>query len=93
MSAFKKSTWAETQFGADPNYATYVSLRPLATDPRTIEIRFETTFAKSKDPSHRQVKGQHFMNKADRRVLRAQINALLATEDLSMPVSVIWGAK
>lgn len=93
MSAFEKTTWTETQFGADPNYATYVSLRPLATDPATVELRFETTFTKAKDPSYRQTKGQHFISKADLRRLRDQINDLLSTEDLSKPLSAGRGSK
>lgn len=86
MSAFEKSTWTETQFAADPNYATYVCLRPLNTDPYTIEIRFETTFARAKNPSYRQIKGQHFISKADLRALRNQINRLLSCEDSSEPL-------
>lgn len=93
MSAFEKSTWTEIQFGADPNYATYVSLRPLATDPGTVEIRFETTFAKAKDSSSRQVKGQHFVGKADLRALRDQINELLSCEDSSKPLPADRRAK
>jgi hypothetical protein len=93
MSAFEKSTWTETQFGADPTYATYVSLRPLATDPGTIEIRFETTFAKAKDPSYRQTKGQHFISKADLQLLRDQINGLLSGENLSKLLPASRGSK
>jgi hypothetical protein len=93
MSAFEKPTWTEIQFGADPNYATYVSLRPLATDRGTIEIRFSTTFAKAKDSSCRQVKGQHFIGKADLRALRDQISELLSCEDSSKPLPAGRRAK
>ena len=80
-------------FDAEPNYVTNVSLTPLATDPAAVDVRFETTFAKAKDPSYRQTKGQHFINKADLQLLRDQINDLLSTEDLSKPLSAGRGAK
>ena len=86
MSAFEKTTFTEIQFGSDPNFATYVSLRPLAVDEETIEIRFETTFAKAKDPSYKQIKGQHFISKANLQLLRDQINELLSRENVLKPL-------
>ena len=83
MPAFQNTTFTETQFGSDPNYCTYVSLRPLAMDPATVELRFETTFTKAKDPSSRQIRGQHFMSRDDLRVLRDQINELLSDDESS----------
>jgi len=83
MSAFTHAIATEIQFGADPNHATYVSLRPLAPAhaPDMIELKFETTFVKAKDPSARQTKGQHFMSTTDLRLLRDRIDALLSAQN------------
>ncbi len=78
MSAFTHATATEIRFGSDPNHATYVSLQPLAHAPDTVELKFETTFVKAKDPSYRQTKSQHFMSKTDLFLLRDQIDALLS---------------
>jgi len=79
MSAFTPAQGTEIQFGSDPNHVSYVSLRPmaLAHAPNTVELRFETSFAKAKDPSARQTKGQYFISKTELRLLRDQIDALL----------------
>lgn len=77
MSAFTQTNGTEIQFGSDPNHATYVSLRPLAHAPDTVELKFETTFAKAKDRSARRTQSHHFMNTTDLRLLRDQIDALL----------------
>jgi len=83
MSAFTHNHGTEIQFGSDPNHVSYVSLRPvaLAHIPNTVELKFETTFAKAKAPSARQTKGQYFMNTTDLRLLRNQIDALLCQGD------------
>jgi hypothetical protein len=81
MSAFTQTNGTEIRFGSDPNHVTYVSLRPLAHAPDTVELRFETTFAKAKDPSARQTKGRHFMSTTDLRLLRDRIDALLCQGD------------
>jgi len=80
MSAFTHTQGTEIRFGSDPNHATYVSLRPLALAhaPDTVELKFETTFAKAKAPSARQTKSQHFMSTTDLRLLRDRIDALLS---------------
>jgi len=79
MSTFIPAHGTEIQFGLDHNHISYVSLRPLALAhaPDIVELRFETTFAKAKDPSARQTKGQYFISKTDLRLLRDQIDALL----------------
>ena len=81
MSTFIPAHGTEIQFGSDHNHTSYVSLRPLAHAPDTVELRFETTFTKAKDPSARQTKGQYFISKTDLRVLRNQIDALLCQAD------------
>ena len=78
MSVFTHVQGTEIPFGSDPNHVTYISLRPLPHTPNTVELRFETTFAKAKNPSARQTKGQHFMSNADLRLLRDRIDALLS---------------
>jgi hypothetical protein len=85
MSAFTHTNGTEIQFGSDPNHATYVSLRPLALAhaPDTVELRFETTFVKAKNPAARQTKSQHFMSTTDLRLLRDQIDVLLSTQEAS----------
>lgn len=93
MSVFAKNTTSEIQFGSDPNYTTYVYLRPLDLDPGTIEIRFETTYAKSKDPLYRQIKGQHFIGKAELHVLRDLINELLSVDNSSNFLPLERGSK
>ena len=80
MSAFTHAIATEIQFGSDPNHATYLSVKALALAPDTVEIRFETTFAKAKNPSARQTKSQHFMSATDLRLLRDQIDALLSAQ-------------
>ena len=85
MSAFTHNNGTEIRFGSDPNHATYVSMRPLplAHAPDTVKLKFETTFAKAKDPSARQTKGQHFMKTTDLRLLRDWIDELLSTQEAS----------
>jgi len=83
MSAFTHAIATEIQFGSDPNYSTYVSVKALALSPDAVEIRFETTFAKAKDPLTRQTKGQHFMSTTDLRLLRDRIDELLSTQGLT----------
>jgi len=87
MSAFTHTNGTEIRFGSNPNHATYVSLRPLALAqaPDTVELKFETTFAKAKDPSDRQTKSQHFMSTTELCLLRDRINALLSTQETSGP--------
>jgi len=83
MSALTHAIATEIQFGSDPNHATFVSVKALALAPDTVEIRFETTFTKAKDPLARQTKSQHFMSTTDLRLLRDRIDALLSAQSLT----------
>lgn len=62
MSTALKSGSTTTRVGLTTNHETIVTIKRVALDCDTIELRFDTLFAGAKDPLARQVKAQFFLS-------------------------------
>lgn len=75
MSIHTNTSLFQVQFGTDPSFSTFISIRVLPFQPDSFEIKFETTFANAKHPLARQSKGQYFLTKKELQLLRESINS------------------
>ena len=65
LSAVEPTVQSKVQafrFGSSPDFETCLTIQKTPLKNELFELKFETTFAKAKDPQGRQVKAQFFFS-------------------------------
>ena len=77
MSQIQHSVVKEVKLGSSEKFQTIISIKEVQAPLGNVELRFETLFAKAKDPTARQKKAQFFLTHSELVELRDEITAFL----------------
>ena len=77
MSQKQQSLMQEVKLGSSEKFQTIISIKEVQSPLGNVELRFETIFAKAKDPGARQKKAQFFLTHDELVELRDEITAFL----------------
>ena len=77
MSQQQQSVVKEVKLGSSDKFQTIISLKDVQSPLGNVELRFETIFAKAKDPGARQKKAQFFLTHEELVKLNDEITTFL----------------